>query len=143
MGRQGSFPHGIDIVTRADYFSVGSRPKSYLEIGRFLGGYPEYRRGLLEHLSTVKYTHWDEAIRLLSARAAAALAPLDAEWATGEMLPRLFARTLSTDLKERHGAAHMAAETLLGLASELHGGDGKMFEPELRKQVASLLTPNS
>ena len=30
VGRQGSFPHGIEIVTRADYFALGSRPNAYL-----------------------------------------------------------------------------------------------------------------
>ena len=32
VGRQGTFPHGIDILTVADYFSVGSRTNSYLDI---------------------------------------------------------------------------------------------------------------
>ena len=32
VGRQGTFPHGIDILTMADYFAVGSRTASYLEI---------------------------------------------------------------------------------------------------------------
>jgi hypothetical protein len=41
VGRQGNFPHGIDIVTRADYFSVGARPNAYTEIARFLGVYDE------------------------------------------------------------------------------------------------------
>ena len=88
------------------------------------------------HLSAVKYTHWDEPIRLLAAQSAARLAPLDSEWAVTEMLPRLIGRTLSLDLKERHGATHMVAEVLLGLTTELHGGDGAKLPLELRKAVA-------
>ena len=32
VGRQGAFPHGIDIVTTADYFAVGNRTNTYLNI---------------------------------------------------------------------------------------------------------------
>ena len=32
VGRQGNFPHGIDILTVADYFEVGIRTNSYLNI---------------------------------------------------------------------------------------------------------------
>ena len=31
VGRQGTFPHGIDILTVADYFAVGSRSHSFLQ----------------------------------------------------------------------------------------------------------------
>ncbi|XP_013921307.1 PREDICTED: tubulin-specific chaperone D, partial [Thamnophis sirtalis] len=37
VGRQGTFPHGIDIVTTADYFAVGNRANCFLNI-RGLGG---------------------------------------------------------------------------------------------------------
>jgi len=29
---QGTFPHGIDILTMADYFAVGNRTHCYLEL---------------------------------------------------------------------------------------------------------------
>lgn len=32
VGRQGTFPHGIDIVTACDYFAVGIRTNAYLEL---------------------------------------------------------------------------------------------------------------
>jgi len=32
VGRQGSFPHGIDIVTIADYFAVGQRVISFTQL---------------------------------------------------------------------------------------------------------------
>ena len=73
MGRQGSFPHGIDIVTRTDYFAVGSRPNAYLSVASWLGCFPEYRMPLLEHLLHVKSRHWEESLRLLAAQAAGRL----------------------------------------------------------------------
>lgn len=32
VGRQGTFPHGIDILTSADYFSVGTRTRAFHEV---------------------------------------------------------------------------------------------------------------
>jgi hypothetical protein len=36
VGRQGNFPHGIDILTRADYFTLCNRASAYLEISYFI-----------------------------------------------------------------------------------------------------------
>lgn len=38
VGRQGTFPHGIDILTTADYFTVGNRTHCYLEL-RYVGSW--------------------------------------------------------------------------------------------------------
>ena len=139
VGRQGNFPHGIDIVTRADYFTVGSRPFAYLEIGEYLGGFDAYRRSMLEHLSTVKYKHWDNTIRLLASQAVSRLAPLDEPYVLETLIPFLVGKTLSQDLKARHGATHMLAETLFGLVTGKHGGDGKQLPAETRKAVAGVV----
>ena len=32
VGRQGTFPHGIDILTTVDYFTVGSRSNAFLHL---------------------------------------------------------------------------------------------------------------
>lgn len=32
VGRQGTFPHGIDILTTVDYFSIGNRVSTYLKL---------------------------------------------------------------------------------------------------------------
>ena len=68
VGRQGTFPHGIDILTVADYHAVGSRSNSYLDISVFIAGYKEYSRALIEHLVEKKVGHWDTSERELSAR---------------------------------------------------------------------------
>ena len=139
VGRQGSFPHGIDIVTRADYFTVGSRPNAYLDIGRYIGTFDAYRRPMLDHLSNVKSKHWDVPIRLLAAQAAARLAPLDSPYILETVLPMLFTKTLSPDLKARHGSTHMIAEILLGLVGELHAGQGRELPAEIRKAISGLV----
>jgi hypothetical protein len=62
VGRQGTFPHGIDILTTADYFAVGSRGNTYLGLSVFVAQYPEYTRALIDHLVQQKLGHWDRYI---------------------------------------------------------------------------------
>uniref|UniRef100_A0ABI7WKS8 Tubulin-specific chaperone D n=1 Tax=Felis catus TaxID=9685 RepID=A0ABI7WKS8_FELCA len=63
VGRQGTFPHGIDILTAADYFAVGNRANCFLVI-RGLGG--ELMRQavcvLIENLSLSKMPFRGDAI---------------------------------------------------------------------------------
>jgi tubulin-specific chaperone D len=55
VGRQGgpgcvNMPHGIEIVTIADYSGLGNRKHSYLEICPVIASFPEYQDILLRHL---------------------------------------------------------------------------------------------
>jgi len=36
VGRQGSFPHGIEILAEADYFTLGNRTHAYLQVSCFV-----------------------------------------------------------------------------------------------------------
>lgn len=47
VGRLGNFPHGIDILTVADFFSVGVRMNSFLEISDFISQFDEYKLPLI------------------------------------------------------------------------------------------------
>ena len=59
VGRQGTFPHGIDILTTADYFAVGNRSNTYLNISCYISDFEEYTIPLIDHLAKVKTGHWD------------------------------------------------------------------------------------
>ena len=50
VGRLGNFPHGIDILTAADFYSVGLRTNSYLNISDFIAQYDEYTNPLIGEL---------------------------------------------------------------------------------------------
>lgn len=50
VGRQGTFPNGIDILTKCDYFAVGSRNNTYLNLSVFVGQFDAYRDTLIDHL---------------------------------------------------------------------------------------------
>lgn len=78
VGRQGNYPHGIDVVTAADYFSLGNRTNAYLNVSFYIAQYvhvvgkrdiadsvlvcrfSEYTRHLIDHLSFVKCKHWEK-----------------------------------------------------------------------------------
>lgn len=50
VGRLRTFPHGIDILTKADFFSVGLRTNSYLEISDYIAQYSDYSRHLIGNI---------------------------------------------------------------------------------------------
>lgn len=47
VGRQGNFPHGIDILTEADYFTLSNRVNAFLNVSCFVGQFSEYLEGML------------------------------------------------------------------------------------------------
>ncbi|XP_054449170.1 tubulin-specific chaperone D [Pteronotus mesoamericanus] len=117
VGRQGTFPHGIDILTTADYFAVGNRSNCFLVISVFIAGFPEYTRPMIDHLLSMKVNHWDGAIRELSAKALCNLVPRAPEYSAVQVLPRLLSMTRSPDLHTRHGAVLACAEVTHGLCA--------------------------
>lgn len=115
VGRQGNFPHGIEILTIADYFEVGVRNHAYLKISTQIAQYEEYTKSLIDHLITRKITHWDTAIRELSAKTLFNLTPIDSNYIRNTVLPNLLDMLNSIDLNIRHGAVLAIAEILEAL----------------------------
>ena len=104
VGRIGTFPHGIEIVNKADYFSLGSRSRAVLEVSSFICQFEEYKQPMIEHVFDQSLTHWELATRQLAASAIGALGAIDAEWITGVGLRTVITRCSSSDLPTRHGA---------------------------------------
>ncbi|TPX36633.1 hypothetical protein SmJEL517_g01309 [Synchytrium microbalum] len=119
VGRQGIFPHGIDIVTLADYFTVGNRNHSFLEISVEVSKFEEYRHPLVDHLVNVSTQHWDRAIREVASKALYRLTKLDLEYALS-CLPSLISRTTQPDAHIRHGALLAVGEICLAWSETRH-----------------------
>ncbi|XP_029636539.2 tubulin-specific chaperone D [Octopus sinensis] len=117
VGRQGSFPHGIDIVTVVDYYSVGSLQNCYLNLSIILAQYPEYRFHLIDHLVDIKIMHWDVAIRKLTAKALKLLVPFAPDYMAETVLPKVLSLTHVHDLTTQQGAILAVGEVTCGLAS--------------------------
>lgn len=56
VGRQGheNFLHGIEILTAADYFSLGNRTNAYLSISHAVAQFPRYFGPIVDHLWQVR-----------------------------------------------------------------------------------------
>ncbi|XP_044531122.1 tubulin-specific chaperone D [Gracilinanus agilis] len=115
VGRQGTFPHGIDILTTADYFAVGNRSNCFLNISVNIAGFAEYTKSMIDHLINMKINHWDGVIRGLSTKALHNLTPQAPEYITAIVFPKLLPLALCSDLHTRHGAVLACAEITYAL----------------------------
>ncbi|GAB6032084.1 hypothetical protein CHUAL_010448 [Chamberlinius hualienensis] len=115
VGRQGTFPHGIDIVTTADYFAVGNRTNAFTNISVFIAQYPEYTKALINHLIELKINHWDSSIRELTSLSLHKLAPLACSYMKCTVLSALLPLATGSDMNTRHGAILSLAEIIHSL----------------------------
>jgi len=134
VGRQGHFPHGIDILTVADYFSLCNRNNSYLTVSHYIAQYPEYCDSLTTYLVDTKVTHWEKSIRELSAKTLAKLCERDREFILKQIVPTLIQRCVEPDLNARHGSLLALSEVMLSLTSM-----GVVFEEELQVQIRNIV----
>ncbi|XP_022244717.1 tubulin-specific chaperone D-like [Limulus polyphemus] len=126
VGRQGTFPHGIDIVTAVDYFAVGSRTKSYLKISAYIAQFPEYTMPLINHLLKRKVQHWDTSIRELTAQTLYNLTSTSPTFMVKVALPLLIPLTKGIDLCARHGGILAVAQIIHALANYARSNNQKI-----------------
>jgi hypothetical protein len=105
-----------DILTAADYFTLGVRSNAYMKIAVFVAGFAKYRRALISHLYDVKLFHWDIAVRELSSKTLSNMTRLDPALIAEVALPSLLQHTCSLDLLKRHGSILGLAEAVAALA---------------------------
>uniref|UniRef100_A0A667WI41 Tubulin-specific chaperone D n=1 Tax=Myripristis murdjan TaxID=586833 RepID=A0A667WI41_9TELE len=106
----GTFPHGIDILTAADYFAVGNLNNCYLTISVYIASFPEYTNAMIDHLVSMKINHWDGVIRELATKALHNLTPQAPDYMAATVLPQLLPMAVGIDLHGRHGAILACAE---------------------------------
>ncbi|KAL6103026.1 tbcd [Pungitius sinensis] len=128
VGRQGTFPHGIDILTAADYYAVGNLNNCYLSTSVYIASFPEYTKAMIDHLIEKKINHWDGVIRELSTKALHNLTPQAPDYMATAVLPQLLPMAVGFDLHGRHGAILACAEIThalykLGLQTNRSVGD--------------------
>lgn len=115
VGRQGNYPHGIDIVNTADYFALSSRVNAYLHVAASIAQYDGYLYPFMEELLYNKICHWDKGLRELASNALSVLVKYDPEYSANFILEKLIPCTLSSDLCMRHGATLATGELVLAL----------------------------
>ena len=123
VGRLGSFPHGIDIVTRADYFSLSVRRRAFLDVAPVVASYDaQYHSHFASHLVENRLLHCDRDVRTLASKTLGRLAA--AETGDGEIVTTHVAELLTRSLKTgsadaRHGAILGVAEVVGAAADKL------------------------
>ncbi|KAL4562818.1 hypothetical protein LXL04_026849 [Taraxacum kok-saghyz] len=115
VGRQGNYPHGIDIVNTADYFALSSRVNSYMHVAVTIAEYDGYLYPFMEELLFNKICHWEKGLRELASNALSSLAKYDPEYSANFALEKLIPCTLASDLCMRHGATLAVGELVLAL----------------------------
>ncbi|XP_031483378.1 tubulin-folding cofactor D isoform X1 [Nymphaea colorata] len=134
VGRQGNFPHGIDIINKADYYSLSSMVNSYMQVALYIAQYEGYLYMFVEELRSSKVCHWDKGLRQLASKALAALVKYEPSYFGEFVLEKLIPCTLSADLCLRHGATLAVAEIVLALHQ-----CGFVFSIDRQKTVSSIV----
>ncbi|KAJ3354846.1 hypothetical protein HDU83_004519 [Entophlyctis luteolus] len=112
-GEYGAISNGIDIVTIADYFSVGNRSHSVLEVSVSVSKYEFYRNDIMLHCAKAMSVHWDKTMRTLASQALHKLTFLDLNFVLSKILPDLIPKAKSPDLIVRHGSCLAIGEICL------------------------------
>ncbi|KAI8838863.1 tubulin folding cofactor D C terminal-domain-containing protein [Chytriomyces cf. hyalinus JEL632] len=127
-GGIGAIPNGIDIVTVADYFSVGNRNAAVLEVAVTLAQYKDYRAEIISHVAEVMTIHWDKSMRVLASQALYKMTFIDLDFVLTAVLPGLIPKAASFDLSVRHGACLSIGEICLAW-SQIRKGSHSETEP--------------
>ena len=123
VGRLGDFPHGIDILTVADFFTVSLRTAAYVDVAPLVAAFEGYHGVFAEHLVGSKLMHWDKAVRELAAEGLARLVSVDAPFHRAVTVRRLAETCVeSTSLDRTHGATVALACILIAVFESTGGG---------------------
>ena len=138
VGRLGDVPHGIDLLTIADFFSVSLRTSAYLDVAPQVASFPGYHSVLANHLLEKKLVHWDISVRELAGQALAALVRVNVDFHRNVSIPHLIHQCESSTIVEnRHGAVVALAYTLPELLT--CGKEIDWLQPEMQQKVAGIL----
>ncbi|RTG85676.1 tubulin-specific chaperone D [Schistosoma bovis] len=117
VGRQGHFPHGIEVLTTCDYFSVGNRAHCYLQLSVSVAKFKEYVEPMIGHLVNVRLGHWDDSIRYLAACALGKLYIADPDYMMEVVLPQIINGSIKSTLHNQQGCIFGTGELLCASSS--------------------------
>ncbi|RMZ99376.1 tubulin-specific chaperone D [Brachionus plicatilis] len=139
VGRQGQFPHGIDIIIKCDYHAVGQIHNCFLDLAIYIASFEEYRQQIVDHLMVHKFNHWDHSIRELTAQSFFKLTPLCPDYMAFEVVPSLIKQSSSIDLNTRHGALLSLGQLIHALSELVNLEPEKLLNKYFNEEFTSKL----
>lgn len=95
---------------------------------------------MLDHLADRKVNHWDPAIRELTSKTLNRLTGREPFYMANDVLPKLFLKTSSIDINERHGTVLAIGEIVAKLRSlELESENQKIYINEMLTEKLNAL----
>jgi len=132
VGRQGNFPHGIEILTEADYFTLSIRVNAYLNVSTYVAQFEDYREEMFNQLAFVQLQHWEPAMRELASQALAVISVYAPKLVIEKILPKLLSSCFHKVLNVRHGALLGVAEIIRGLSGNSGAHRAEILERAMR-----------
>ncbi|KAK0426669.1 hypothetical protein QR680_009836 [Steinernema hermaphroditum] len=119
VGRLGTFPNGLSVLTIIDYFAVGRRALCFGELCTQVARFSAYALAIANHLTHLKFRHWDEKIRNAVSGALKLLVPIVGEdYFLSEAVPYLLKFSADKNVSTRHGAIFAISGIMAGLSDE-------------------------
>ena len=136
VGRQGNFPHGIEILTTIDNIAVSQTRHTFLNLSLVIAQFDEYLEPMVQHLLQKKINHWDPEIRKLSAEALSKLSTLlTFEFIQETLYPKLILMALESNYNSKHGS-------IISLGYVVNSLSTKQILPKNFLQVFQKITNN-
>ena len=140
VGRQGAdnVPHGIGILTAADYYSLGNRTDAYITIAPQIASFVEYRASIVDCIYEVKLFHWDRQIRELASKSLGCLTEVDVDLICKKVVPYVVENCVNeTSMLVRHGSTLGLAEIIMTLGKI--DDYQKFLPPEIIRLIAEAI----
>ncbi|KTW32297.1 uncharacterized protein T551_00388 [Pneumocystis jirovecii RU7] len=113
VGRYGEsiFPHGIEIIKEMNFYALGTKKNSYLNVSFYLFKYKEYQNLIVSYLIEKMSIHYDKEIRNLTACVLGKMTEIKPS-IISKNLPTLLMNFKKKDIIMQHGILGVLAKIL-------------------------------
>ncbi|TRM60520.1 armadillo-type protein [Schizophyllum amplum] len=140
VGRTGLFPHGIDVLSKTDFYAVSVRKNAFLVAAPETAVHPEYRVFLFNHVLDVTLRHWDASMRQLGSESLRLLCLLDLDVLGPQAVEKSSKLLQGIDTTDIHGGLLALAEVAGAYRQRLDGPDLEVRLHDIFSRLALVKT---
>ncbi|KAG5518759.1 hypothetical protein PMAC_002730 [Pneumocystis sp. 'macacae'] len=113
VGRYGEsiFPHGVEIIKEMNFYTLGTKKNSYINVSFHLFKYKEYQNLIVSYLIEKMSIHYDKEIRNLTAHVLGKIAEVEPS-IVAKNLPTLLVNFKKKDIIMQHGILGVLAKII-------------------------------